>query len=213
MGLFRKKKKPVQDNSQLELLEQAKTFYDNNNYEQALPIFEKFAYEGNDVAQFYYGNMFNLGFGVKRDQEKACQWFIKAAENGNANAANMLGWIYSGDMYGIKDLKKSLYWYQKAAERGNGEAQYHCSIIYENGIGTEVDLAKAQEYMRQSKESGYYKAQSISLSLKKDIEKHSDVIEENLRSHMEKQKEEKKKEYIRNKMLEDMKNIEKLLGK
>ncbi|MFN8818923.1 MAG: tetratricopeptide repeat protein, partial [Holosporaceae bacterium] len=52
------------------------------------------AEQGNAVAQYNLGVMYDEGQGVTRDYAEAVKWFRKAAEQGDANAQSNLGVMY-----------------------------------------------------------------------------------------------------------------------
>ncbi|MBQ9390513.1 MAG: SEL1-like repeat protein, partial [Synergistaceae bacterium] len=48
--------------------------------------YEKAAANGNTVAQYEIGHMYDLGLGVERNYAKAIGWYEKSASNGNTDA-------------------------------------------------------------------------------------------------------------------------------
>lgn len=60
--------------------------------------YKKVAENGNAKAQFYLGEMYEYGTGVKQNYAKALEWYKKAADNGNAEAQSYLGEMY---FYGL----------------------------------------------------------------------------------------------------------------
>ncbi|WP_042906619.1 tetratricopeptide repeat protein, partial [Glaesserella parasuis] len=52
------------------------------NYQAAFPIFKELAEQGDAVAQFNLGVMYDKGQGVRQDYHQAAKWFQKAAEQG-----------------------------------------------------------------------------------------------------------------------------------
>ena len=106
-----------------ELMRQADTYYNKEQYAEAVPIYEQAAHAGNGVAQYKLGNCYYNGFGVKKDYNQAVYWYKKAADQGSDAAQNALGVCYENG-YGIpKDMKQALEWYKKAAGQGNIIAQ------------------------------------------------------------------------------------------
>ena len=63
--------------------------------------------------------MFEIGFGVAKDEVAAVNWHRKAAEHGNAKAQNNLGFLYQYGFGVAKDEVAAVNWYRKAAEQGN----------------------------------------------------------------------------------------------
>lgn len=73
----------------------------NQDYDEALPLLERSATEGNAEAQCLLGNIYQLGLGsVEVDSTKAIRWYHRAAKQGNSVATNNLGgmlWPMSSD--------------------------------------------------------------------------------------------------------------------
>jgi len=106
-----------------ELLQQANTYYNNREYDQAAPLYEQAATAGNMDAQNKLGNCYYNGLGVTKDYIQAVYWYKKAADQGSEIAQNNLGVFYENG-YGVtKDTNQALAWYQKAADQGNISAQ------------------------------------------------------------------------------------------
>lgn len=129
---------------------EAKYFYDNKDYDKALPLLSKAAELGDINAQFYLGFMYAHGYGVVQDYPKAVAWFSKSAELGNARGQYNLGTMYSHG-YGVeKDYNKAITWYRRAAIRGDIAAQAKMGFMYEKGLGTNQDITKAIEWYRKA---------------------------------------------------------------
>jgi len=56
-------------------------YYHNNQYEKAYPIILKEAKTGNKEAQYILANLFENGYGVKKDTEKSRYWYKKSASS------------------------------------------------------------------------------------------------------------------------------------
>ena len=71
----------------------------------------------------YLGRLYDEGWGVPVNKEKAVECYAKAAKNGYADAQNNLAnSLYSGQ--GIaEDEKEALYWAKKSVEQGCEEAK------------------------------------------------------------------------------------------
>lgn len=65
------------------------------DYVTALRLVLRHAQAGNSNAQCAMALLYEAGWGVPRDVEKAKQWLIKAAEQDNAIAWNNLGTLYA----------------------------------------------------------------------------------------------------------------------
>lgn len=61
-------------------------YYDQLEFEQAFPVFECNAQDGEKDAQYYTGVMYRFGLGVEPDYEKAIYWLKKASGQGHMAA-------------------------------------------------------------------------------------------------------------------------------
>ena len=77
------------------MLKSAIEHFDNDRYEEALPLFEKLAREGDAEAMYYLGIMYYEGWGVDKDLDKAVEWWKKANRRGSLDAKYMLQTICS----------------------------------------------------------------------------------------------------------------------
>ena len=77
------------------MLKEAIGLFENDKYDEALPIFEKLARDGNAEAMYYLGMMYYEGWGVERSQEEAVRWWKRANRRGSLDAKYMLQTICS----------------------------------------------------------------------------------------------------------------------
>jgi hypothetical protein len=90
----------------------------------------KMAKEGDSIAQFAIGWMYDHGYVVEKNKVKALLWYKKSAGNGYPQAAYNIGMFYTSGRQGIKrDLKKGYYWLDIAANAGVTEAQIMIKIL------------------------------------------------------------------------------------
>lgn len=76
------------------------------------------AINGNAIAQFYLGQSYFRGWGIKPDTIQAVYWWRKSAEQGNPAAQNNMGAAYSNGWGNLTQNKETaIYWYKKAAEK------------------------------------------------------------------------------------------------
>ena len=75
-------------------LEQAIQYYDNKEYDKAVPMFQRLAQGGDMKVQFVLGYCYDEGQGVAQDYTQAVYWYRKSAEQGNSAAQNNLGYCY-----------------------------------------------------------------------------------------------------------------------
>jgi len=98
------------------------------NGKEMYRLFLEKAEQGDALAQYRLANMYEVGYGVKKDKNKAFEWYQKAAEQHNVDACYKMGEIYlhasAHDDVVKPDNKKAFDWYLQAAEHGHHEAQH-----------------------------------------------------------------------------------------
>ena len=119
----------------------------------------KAAGEGNVVAQFRVGHIYEEGYGVEQDLAKAAFWYGQAAEQGDTAAQDNLGSMYWEGNGVEQDLEKAALWFERAAEQGYAAAQNNLGIMYRKGLGVKQDLEKAVYWFERAAEQGYAAAQ------------------------------------------------------
>ena len=141
-----------------ETVADARTAYDNGDYEKAVKIAQKFAEQNNAEAQNLLGYCYYNGDGVEESQAMAVKWYTLAAEQGDAEAQCNLGLCYyNGD--GVKQsYTEAIKWWKKAAEQGNAFAQYNLGFCYENGYGVEKSFTEAVKWYKKAAEQGHEEA-------------------------------------------------------
>ena len=75
-------------------LEQAIQYYDNKEYDKAVPMFQRLSQGGDAYAQCFLGLCYDNGQGVAQDYTQAVYWYRKSAEQGDAWAQYNLGNCY-----------------------------------------------------------------------------------------------------------------------
>jgi len=98
------------------------------NGKEMFKLFMEKAEQGDALAQYRLANMYEVGYGVGKDKNKAFEWYQKAAEQHNVDAYYKMGEIYlhasAHDDVVKRDNKNAFNWYLQAAEQGHIEAQY-----------------------------------------------------------------------------------------
>ncbi|MDB6061771.1 MAG: hypothetical protein JWM78_1874 [Verrucomicrobiaceae bacterium] len=128
------------------------------------------ANNANAEAQFFLGNLYIHGAGVKRDVKQAEKWFRLAAENGDARAQNNLGLMFSNvgrsdaDAHVFSDgatenCKEAVKWMRLAAQQGMSVAQENLGAFYLVGCGVSKDYDQAAIWFRRASEQGQMFAQ------------------------------------------------------
>lgn len=175
--------------------------YDDKKYAEAIqiwrPLAEKgypieagfivktwksFFSKGYPLAQCKLGEMYEKGFGVVQDIEKAFHWYEQGAKQNHAQSQAGLGFIYRkkdeysealywyrqaanqgnvsgqnglGYMYRIKeDYKEAKKWYEKAADQGHAPALSNVGFMHSKGYATKSNPKEAVKWYRQSAKQG-----------------------------------------------------------
>lgn len=125
------------------------------------------------------GRLYEYGYGVPQNIDKAIALYNKAAQKGNGTACYNLGWCYQyGNGVDI-DLEKAIYWYKKAIENG-----YQLDLSLE--IGELLYLLNDEEcytWLNRSALSGNLIAQigigaclAKGIGIEKDIDKAIEIF-------------------------------------
>jgi uncharacterized protein len=136
-------------------LEDAVAAVNRRDYATALRLLRPLAEQGDDVAQFDLGVMYNEGWGVPRDYVQAGKWYRRAAIQGNADAQFNLGMLYEHHRYA-----EAAKWYREAADQGLGDAQFRLGLLYAKGQGVPRDDVQAYMWFELSAAQDYQSAAS-----------------------------------------------------
>ena len=94
----------------------------SGDFKTALAEWTPLAEQGNAMAQFNLGAMYDFGDGVPENDKTAVKWYTLAAEQGYAIAQRYLGAMYDfGDGVPEND-KTAVKWYNLASYNGNKNA-------------------------------------------------------------------------------------------
>jgi hypothetical protein len=131
--------------------------------------------------------MYEFGYGVEKDMQKAVNLYIQAAVKGHAPSQLIVAHLYSRDGILKQDYNESRKWYLEAAEQGNVLAQKKLGEIYALGVGVATNKERAlkwyseaslhgdknsKEYVDLIKHASLTKCQNIILS---DLEKEPGI--------------------------------------
>ena len=135
-------------------LEDGLAAMERKEYTTALSKFRSAAEQGNAVAQYNLGEVYENGNGVKRDYKEALRWYLLAAKQGHAEAQKNIGKMYSAGRGVIQDYKQAVYWLKLAAKQGNDRAQYLIGLMYSLGNGLPKDFIRAHMWLNISAVNG-----------------------------------------------------------
>lgn len=133
--------------------------YEQEKYDKAFEEFSYLAAEGDNVAEYHLGLMYQNGLGVEESKTKAAEYFLSAYKNGNLLAASKLGeMLIVGD--GIEqDEENGLALLKSAALSGNKEALYALGEMHLDGKGVEKNFVYAAGFYKMAALQGYAPAQ------------------------------------------------------
>ena len=124
------------------------------NYSLAFNEWTQDAEQGNMVAQFFLGTMYDNGRGVKQDFQLAALWYKRSAEQGWGKAQHNLGVLYDTGRGVVKNDAEAVKWYSLAAQQGLGDAQASLSSMYLIGEGVEQNIIYAYMWASLAKSNG-----------------------------------------------------------
>lgn len=118
--------------------------------EQMRPL----AKQGQPNAQYNMGVIYDRGYGVEQNYDKARSWYKKAAAQSYAKAAHNLGVMYRKGHGVPVDKKRAVYWFKKAAKLGEPAAQNNLAVMYAQGLGVDKNLRLAVVWMARAAKAG-----------------------------------------------------------
>ena len=80
------------------------------DFATALQEWRPLAEAGDAVAQYYLGNMYDYGQGVRQDYAEAVKWYRLAADQGDASTQYNLGYMYRNGVGVPQDYAEALKW-------------------------------------------------------------------------------------------------------
>ncbi len=119
----------------------------------------KMAEKGNVEAQYKIGEMYETGFGVKKDMAAAESWINKAAAQGH-ETANFKLLYWDLEKNGLtKDNKADVEALKAKAKEGNGQAQYYLGKMKAYGVGTKQNTTEALNWLNKATLVGVLEAE------------------------------------------------------
>jgi TPR repeat protein len=122
---------------------------DSKKYNLAKQYFHELANSGELYAQMRLAQMYEQGFIVEKNVQKALYWYKQAAMQGNKNAKMWLGdyYIKQDSPY---EQKKAIAYFEDLAKSGNLYAQQYLGYIYITGKGASKDYTKAMYWFKKA---------------------------------------------------------------
>ena len=145
-------------------------YYQNKEYEKAIPLLEKSAQSGNAKASYLLGEIYRNGEGVKVDVKKACQRYLDSSERNYKDAyLETAICFYFGE--GLeKNHSEALKWGKKIADEMDDSSldvnkKIRLAILMQNlyykGSGTLQDFSEAAKWARKGAELGDAHSQGL----------------------------------------------------
>ena len=127
-----------------ELFDKACEFSNKNKYSEAIPLYEKAAELGHDVAISSLAYLYIEGKEIDPNYEKGLKYLHKSVNNGNPFSINYLGTLYLEGRGGVpQDYEQAFISFNIAAEKDYPYAILNLAYCYENGFGTKTNIDKA----------------------------------------------------------------------
>jgi len=104
------------------------------------------AAQGQAVAQYRLGTLYERGQGVAANSATAASWYLKSANQGNRLAMYNLAVALANKSLGRQDLPEAARWFSKAAAVGLVDAEFNLAVLYERGDGVPQSLIDAYKW-------------------------------------------------------------------
>lgn len=116
----------------------------------AFPLFQSMAEDGIEAAYVQLGRMYDNGWGVKKDRDKAFEWYAKGHEalHDSVSTAGLARLYLAGE--GVaRDYDKAFEYLSEARHYRIAEVYRSLGMLYDIGKGTARDKKKAKQmYLR-----------------------------------------------------------------
>ena len=143
-------------------------FFDDAEYDRAVPVCMQAAGEGDAPSQTVLGEMYDTGQGVKADAAQARRWWNAAAAQSFLPALNLLAtkYYYGGEVYERQaewpqDYSKAFQLWKQSAYRGAASSQFMLGVMYMDGTGVARDDSEAYAWLMIALEGGYKMATDV----------------------------------------------------
>ena len=167
----------------------------------------KLAKKGNSEAEFKVGEMYETGFGVKKDMKEASKWITKAAGKGHETAKfKLLYWDVEKN--GLKGGNKAKVDALKAkAEEGNPQAQYYVGKMHAHGVGMKKNSDKALQLLNKAALVGILEAEREAVIVRENKQR-DDVVAKKRAEEKKKAAQKARQEKEKQAKLEEKRRLE-----
>jgi localization factor PodJL len=112
------------------------------------------AAQGQPVAQYRLGTLYERGQGVAANPATAASWYEKAANAGNRLAMYNLAVALANKSLGRQNMPEAARWFSRAAAVGLQDAEFNLAVLYERGDGVPQSLLDAYKWYLIAATSG-----------------------------------------------------------
>jgi TPR repeat protein len=107
----------------------------SGDYATANWLLRPLADQGDAIAQYDLGFMYDTGHGVMQNYDEAMRWYRLAANQGNALAQFNLGFMYANGHGVPQDYAEAAKWYLLSAKQGCTWAQFYLGFFWPTARG------------------------------------------------------------------------------
>jgi len=128
-------------------------------FKAAMAEFEPLIAEEYSPAQYQMALIYQNGWGVRKDPQKAFEFMSLSAAQNYPDALFNLSVMYSEGEVVKKDLEAAFALMAKAADKEMPSAQFNLGVMYAEGIGVDRNIAKAARFYEMAARQNYTLAQ------------------------------------------------------
>lgn len=125
-----------------------------SNSIKTVKLFQRVADKGNPKAMYVLSLLYQNGFYVEPDNDKAVEYLKKSADLKYPEAEYSLAYLYLSGMYVEKDYKKGVQLMTNAANNGYPDAQNNIGMLYLKGELVPKDLQRAKSWLEKASSNG-----------------------------------------------------------
>ena len=162
------------------------------------------AKKGNAEAEYKVGEMYETGFGVKKDMNEAKNWITKSASQGH-ETANFKLLYWDLEKNGLTQANKAEVEVLKAkAKEGNPQAQFYVGKMHAHGIGMKKNSNKAIDWLNKAALVGVLAAERELITVRESKQR-----QDRLRQNKKRRADEKKSAELKAKQQQQQAQLEK----
>ncbi|TLU61605.1 sel1 repeat family protein [Thalassotalea litorea] len=139
--------------------EEAVDYMNRGQFDMAIEELKPLVMLGYPPALYQQGVLYEHGFGVQKNQQKAFKLYERAAGRSVPEAQFAVAQMYAEGRGTKKDQKKAFIYTKRAAEKDLAAAQFNLGVMYQNGSGTSQSFHNAAIWYEQAAKRNYALAQ------------------------------------------------------